>query len=487
MRKFRKFLLYTLLAATACTLSAAAGDVLTFDDLVASLEDNNTTLLQSIEGYRTSSLDVKDAKANYHPQITYTLAGSYVYSHQVMEMDTSSLTQDIPNLPLSIPLYTATGQGDPVLFLPVSSLSSMIPSSIEVPIDVSDPYFNAQISLVQPIWTWGKVGSSVEMYEEIESARALQIGDTEKRLITELKAYLASLYYLEKIDNVISELQADSQELVTLAQDSSDAGALLAVDAAKARVTASQIDVSRTQIQTQIESILTSIETLTGINDITADMIDFTPDEDYFREMAEADRTMLLAMATSGSQASMQMLDHMINAAQAASKAADRSMYWYPDIALSVSANYTAPMTSKWADNSSWGVTVAVGLQGTLWDGGKKLNDQDRAESAAVSAQISRSEAVNTIKTTLTENLNTIDLALASIDYQEANIELLTSELELEEKKLELGASSRSDVLNKRIELNQARIEELTNRISLASAVYTVEYLTGYVPDTVSD
>ena len=468
MRKFRKFLLYTMLAASACTLNAAAGDTLTFNDLVASLEDNNTTLLQSIEDYRTSSLDVKDAKANYHPQITYTLAGSYVYNHQVMELDTSSLGNKLSDVPYSVYIQNPFFPDDinNALAVPVSVLGSMIPSSVEVPIDVSDPYFNAQISLVQPIWTWGKVGSSVEMYEEIESARALQIGDTEKRLITELKAYLASLYYLEKIDNVLSELQVDSQELVTLAQDSSDAGALLAVDAAKARVTASQI---------------------TGINDITADMINFTPDEDYFREMAEIDRTMLLAMATSGSQASMQMLDHMINAAQAASKAADRSMYWYPDIALSVSANYTAPMTSKWADNSSWGVTVAVGLQGTLWDGGKKLNDQDRAESAAASAQISRSEAVNTIKTTLNENLNTIDLALANIDYQKANIELLTSELELEEKKLELGASSRSNVLNKRIELNQARIEEITSRISLASAVYTVEYLTGYVPDAVSD
>lgn len=470
-----------MLAASACALSAAAGDTLTFDDLVASLENNNTTLLQSIEDYRTATLDVKDAKANYHPQITYTIAGSYVYNHQVMSMSTDSIKNDMNGEIISIPI------GGMSIPIDLDDIASQLPNEIDLPIPVSDPYFNAQISLVQPIWTWGKVGSSIEMYEEIESARALQIGDTEKRLITELKAYLASLYYLEKIDNVLSELQADSQELVTLAQDSSDAGALLAVDAAKARVTASQIDVSRTQIQTQMESILTSIETLTCINDITADMIDFTPDENYFKEMAEIDRTMLLAMATGGSQASMQMLTHMINAAQAASKAADRSMYWYPDIALSVSANYTAPMTSKWADNSSWGVTVAVGLQGTLWDGGKKLNDQDRAESAAASAQISRNEAVSTIKTTLTENLNTIDLALANIDYQEANIELLTSELELEEKKLELGASSRSDVLNKRIELNQARIEEITNRISLASAVYTVEYLTGYVPDTVSD
>ena len=41
MRKLGKFLLYTLLAAAACTLSAAAGDTLTFDDLVASLEVQN--------------------------------------------------------------------------------------------------------------------------------------------------------------------------------------------------------------------------------------------------------------------------------------------------------------------------------------------------------------------------------------------------------------------------------------------------------------
>ena len=104
MRKFRKFLLYTLLVvvAAACTLSAAAGDTLTFDDLVASLEDNNTTLLQSIEDYRTSSLDVKDAKANYHPQITYTIAGSYVYNHQVMELDTSSLGNKLSDVPYSV-------------------------------------------------------------------------------------------------------------------------------------------------------------------------------------------------------------------------------------------------------------------------------------------------------------------------------------------------------------------------------------------------
>ena len=35
--------------------------------------------------------------------------------------------------------------------------------------------------------------------------------------------------------------------------------------------------------------------------------------------------------------------------------------------------------------------------------------------------------------------------------------------------------------------LDRLKDTEITSRINLASAVYTVEYLTGYVPDTVSD
>ena len=198
------------------------------------------------------------------------------------------------------------------------------------------------------------------------------------------------------------------------------------------------------------------------------------------RALAQADRTMLEAMATSAGQNSMQMLTHMINATQAAKKAADRSMYVVPDIALSVSANYTAPLTSSFIDSSSWSVTVAVALQGTIWDGGKNLSARDKAESAASSAEISRKEAVNTIKTTLTQNFAAMDLALAQIDYQSANIEMLDSQLELEKTRYEYGAASRQDVLEKQLECAQAEIERLNAFISLAGSAYTVEYLTGF-------
>ena len=462
----------TLLVLVSIILPLAAQDQnkVTYEELRAGMSSSSTDIMQVVEDYKSASADLREAKSNLHPQITYTLAGSYVYNHQVMDLDMTDIKKEISGMNMEI--YNQT--------IPLAPLASQINDNISYPIDISDPYLNASVSLIQPIYTWGKLTSSIDMYEEIEAARALQIGDTEARLDATLKAYLSSLYYLRQVSERLEGMKEDTNQLVQLAEDSSEAGVILSQDAAQARVSARQIDMTLTQVRTQMDTILSQIEVMTGYVNLTADMIDYTPDEDGMRALAQADRAMLEAMATSAGQNSMQMLTHMINATQAAKKAADRSMYVVPDIALSVSANYTAPLTSSFIDNSSWSVTVAVALQGTIWDGGKNLSARDKAESAASSAEISRKEAVNTIKTTLARNFAAMDLALAQIDYQSANIEMLDSQLELEKTRYEYGAASRQDVLEKQLECAQAEIERLNAFISLAGSAYTVEYLTGF-------
>lgn len=462
----------TLLVLVSIILPLAAQDQnkVTYEELRAGMSSSSTDIMQAVEDYKSASADLREAKSNLHPQITYTLAGSYVYNHQVMDLDMTDIKKEISGMNMEI--YNQT--------IPLAPLASQINDNISYPIDISDPYLNASVSLIQPIYTWGKLTSSIDMYEEIEAARALQIGDTEARLDATLKAYLSSLYYLRQVSERLEGMKEDTNQLVQLAKDSSEAGLILSQDAAQSRVSARQIDMTLTQVRTQMDTILSQIEVMTGYGNLTADMIDYTPDEDGMRALAQADRTMLEAMATSAGQNSMQMLTHMINATQAAKKAADRSMYVVPDIALSVSANYTAPLTSSFIDNSSWSVTVAVALQGTIWDGGKNMSARDKAESAASSAEISRKEAVNTIKTTLAQNFAAMDLALAQIDYQSANIEMLDSQLELEKTRYEYGAASRQDVLEKQLECAQAEIERLNAFITLAGSAYTVEYLTGF-------
>ena len=464
----------------AAAIPAMADDTkLTYDDLRSSMSANNTALLSAGEEYTSALIDVEDAKSNYHPQIGYTVAGSYVLNHQTMDLDLGGIKEwargqepvkietNIMGGPISVPFA-------------MSSITDTLPDSYNMVVDVSDPYLSASISLVQPIYTWGKVTSNVKMNEEIAQAKALQIGDTQAQLDAHLKASLASLYYLKDFDDILQEMKSDADELVDIARSGSEAGVTLSQDVALAQVGAKQLELAIVQVRTQVDTLVSQLETLTGIRGLTPEMIDYVPDEDFYDRIAHADRRTLELQATGNGQATMQMLDHMVSATQYAQKAADRSMYVVPDIALSVSADYSAPMTRDFVEQSAWGVTVAVALQGTIWDGGQRLNDRDRAESATRSAQIARQQAVETIRTTLAQNFASIDLALARIDYQDADIAMLEDQLAVEETKLEYGTGSRQDVIQKRIELNQAKLDRLTSRITLATSCHTVEYLTGF-------
>ena len=464
----------------AAAIPATADDTkLTYDDLRASMSVNNTALLSAGEEYTSALIDVEDAKSNYHPQIGYTVAGSYVLNHQTMDLDLGGIKEWARGQePVKIET-NIMGTPIPVPFA-MSSVTDTLPDSYNMVVDVSDPYLSASISLVQPIYTWGKITSNVKMNEEIAQAKALQIGNTQAQLDAQLKASLASLYYLKDFDDILQEMKSDADELVDIARSGSEAGVALSQDVAQAQVGAKQLELAIVQVRTQVDTLVSQLETLTGIRGLTPEMIDYVPDEDFYDRIANADRRILELQATGNGQATMQMLDHMVSATQYAQKAADRSMYVVPDIALSVSADYSAPMTRDFVEHSAWGVTVAVALQGTIWDGGQRLNDRDRAESATRSAQIARQQAVDTIRTTLAQNFASIDLALARIDYQDADIAMLEDQLAVEETKLEYGTGSRQDVIQQRIELNQAKLDRLTSRITLATSCHTVEYLTGF-------
>ena len=194
----------------AAAIPATADDMkLTYDDLRSSMSVNNTALLSAGEEYTSALIDVEDAKSNYHPQVGYTVAGSYVLNHQTMDLDLGGIKEWARGQePIKIET-NIMGRPIPVPFA-MSSITDTLPDSYNMVVDVSDPYLSASISLVQPIYTWGKVTSNVKMNEEIAQAKAMQIGDTQAQLDAQLKALLASLYYLKDFDDILQEMKSDA-------------------------------------------------------------------------------------------------------------------------------------------------------------------------------------------------------------------------------------------------------------------------------------
>ena len=450
----KKTVLTSILCLTLLLPLAAGEGSYGYSELKSSLKANSTSLQSAVETVKQAKLDTKDAKANYHPTIDLTVSGSYIIN------PIGPITVNASELGLPYNQYITLYDG------------------------MESTLYQTQLSIQQPIFTWGKISNAVKAYEEIEAVRGLQLTDTENQLDAELKTRLAAMYYMDEMIGLLSEQKAYADRLVELATSAFEQGMLLEQDLLETRIEALQLDVTISEINAQYASNLTSLRTMTGLLDLKKEDISFTPDEEAFRRLAEQDRNVLMKSATSQSQPTLQMLSHMQSAMEYSEKVSRASVYWKPDFALQVTASYGGSrlplVETDWYRQDDYNGMITVAFKTTLWDGGKALNGIKRAESNTQSAVISRDEAVNTIITTLTEQFSAMDMAISKIAYLDLKEETLISKVSQKETLQQYGSASESDVLQAKIELNTCRLERIQEKMKLSQAAYLIEYLSSH-------
>ena len=241
MRKLAWLLL--LLPAILMPLSASY----TLCDLIASMEINNTDLRKADQAIVQSELDVKDAKAAYLPAIDLTLTGMYMPNPLIDDIVVN--TNDI-----------LTQLGRPPL---------MQGYDIKLYDGMESTYYNASISITQPLITWGKITNSVKLYETVSDAMRIQRSDKEKQLIVELKARLAALYYIDEAMKLLDQTIETSGRLVALARSGEEEGAVLSSDVIDAEIQARQAELSKKELEGERISLMEALRTLTGIKDLS--------------------------------------------------------------------------------------------------------------------------------------------------------------------------------------------------------------------------
>ena len=236
-------------------------------------------------------------------------------------------------------------------------------------------------------------------------------------------------------------------------------------------------------MDSQYLTVLEGLRTLTGIPDLTMDMIDYVPDEAVIDSVLAIGEDRLSGMASDPSRLSLQMLDGMKAVQGYTKKIAQGSIYGKPDIALQVSASYGGSIDSNWLDGDTWGVNITLALKTTLWDGGKKLNDIKRADHDAASASIDYDSAVRTIEETVSTTYAAAELSKEKIAYGEMKLDLDELKADKERNAFSIGSSSESNVIQAELQVIQDRIEIITERIALSQSVYTLMYLSGLDAD----
>lgn len=427
------------------------------------MTSNNSELLSLEEEYRRSELDVKDAYAGLGPTIDLQVSGTYMINPPV-----GSVYVNVDDIINSIQWPSGVkpaGNGQ----------------YIKVYDGMENTLYNFQLSMMQPLFTWGKITNAISLYKQISQIKQTQIDSKLQQLETELKTRLVTLSYLNSINDIIEEEKVYVERLVQVSEDSEKSGMLLHQDVVDARIQAKELEIAQQDLQEQINNQLLELIRSTGLDELTLEQIDFVIDEDEINSILNGNREEMQDKALSGTQLSIKLLTQLKAVNETAVKIAKGYENWKPDIALQATASYGGsrfPFAEpNWLRKDDYSANISIGIKTTVWDGGKKLRDVSRKMSETRTADINQLDARSSIKKTLNEQWNTADVCTMKMEYQDLKIEASDSKIIQKETVFKTGYGSETDVLNAKIERCNQLIEKEKQALTRAAACMTIGYL----------
>lgn len=450
-----------------CGLFAQEKKMYSFEDLANGLKNNNFQLMLLQEEYYRSTLDLNDAKANAGPTVDFQMSGTLMQNK------------------LAEPLYINTKEFYDEIYNEMELPSDLKPDyegkDIKVFDGIDNTLYNFQVSITQPIFTWGKLFNSIKLYEQISNIKELQIISTQEQLLNELKIRLVSLIRLREIINLIEEAETFSNRMIELSVNAEKAGMLIHQDVVDAQVQSKQLSITKQEIYMQIDTQLEEIVKLTGIQNLTFENIQYVVEENEIMSVMSSDRKEILENALSGEKKSIMILTKLESVSVLAEKIAKGALYWKPDVALQLSGGYGGSkfpfIQEGWQDTNDFSYSISVGIKTTFWDGGKKARDVSRKISETKTAKINQSDARAQITQTLDTQWNTVDLCTLKIDYQDLKIESAQAKIKLKENEYQNGYGTEADVLTAKIDLCNQKIEKVNQTLSRDIACLTIKYL----------
>ena len=435
------------------------------EDLLSATHMNHPELLKLQEEYKRSLLDVKDAWWSLGPTVDLQASGTYMLNPPLGAMYIN--TDDIINA---------------IQWNGVKPRNSG--QRIKIYDGMENTLYNFELTLTQPVFTWGKITNAIKLYKQVSEIKLSQITQQTAQLETELKTRLISLYYLNKILEIIDEEETYTDRMVEVSENAEKVGMILHQDVVDAKIQAKELEIAKQDLLEQINDQLLELKRTSGIELLSLDDInfDFVAElEESFASLMEKDPSELESQALSGNQSSIKILTQLEGVSQTAEKIARGYENWKPDLALQMSGGYSGSrfplFEPNWRRKDDYSLNISIGLKATIWDGGKKVRDVSRKVSESETAQINKANARSTISKTFNSQWNAAQVCKMKIEYQELKLESAAAKISQKEQIYESGYGSETDVLSAKIEHCNAQIEKEKQALTRAAACLTIEYL----------
>lgn len=437
----------------------------TLESLLSATRQNHPEILKLQQEYQRSLLDLQDAWWSLGPTVDMQISGTYMV-----------------NPPLD------------ALYINVDDIINSIqwngsrPSSrgqyVKVFDGMENTLYNFQMSMTQPVFTWGKITNAIKLYKQISEIKQTQIVQQTQQLETELKTRLISLYYLDRILKIIDEEETYTNRMVEVSEKAEKTGMLLHQDLVDAKIQAKELEIARQDLIEQINNQLLELERTCGLTGLSPENIsyDFVPNFiKTFEELLQNDPAKLEEEILSGNQTSIKMLTQMQDISKTAEKISRGYENWKPDLALQMTGGYSGSrfplLEPNWLRKDDYSLNISIGIKTTIWDGGKKVRDVSRKKSEVQTAEINKNDARSNLSKTFNTQWNSAQVCSMKIEYQDLKIESATSKIAQKQQIYESGYGSETDLLSAKIERCNAQIEKEKQALSQAAACLTIFFL----------
>ena len=433
--------------------------------LLYATQQNHPELLKLQEEYKRSLLDVKDAWASLGPTLDLQASGTYMLNPPVGPMYIN--TDDIINsIQWNGVTPARTGQ------------------YVKIFDGMENTLYNFELTLTQPLFTWGKIANSIKLYKQISAIKQNQIAQQTAQLETELKTRLLSLYYLNKIMKILDEEGSYAERMVQVSEDAEKSGMLLHQEVVDAKIQAKELEIAKQDLLEQIDEQLLELGRITGISIESSQHINYDFVQsllDDFDRLLQTEHAVLEEEILSANQSAIKLVTQLEDVSKIAESISRGYENWKPDFALQMSGGYAGSrfplFEPNWLRKDDYSLNVTIGLKATVWDGGKKLRDVSRKVSEVKTAQITTSDTRSSISKTFDSQWNTTQVCTMKIEYQDLKIESATAKINQKQQMFDSGYGSETDVLSEKIERCNAQIEKEKQTLSRAIACLTIEYL----------
>ena len=433
--------------------------------LLYATQQNHPELLKLQEEYKRSLLDVKDAWASLGPTLDLQTSGTYMLNPPVGPVYIN--TDDIINsIQWNGVAPARTGQ------------------YVKIFDGMENTLYNFELTLTQPLFTWGKIANSIKLYKQISAIKQNQIAQQTAQLETELKTRLISLYYLNMIMKILDEEQSYAERMVQVSEDAEKSGMLLHQEVVDAKIQAKELEIAKQDLLEQIDEQLLELGRITGISIESSQHINYDFVQsllDDFDRLLQTEHAVLEEEILSANQSAIKLVTQLEDVSKIAESISRGYENWKPDFALQMSGGYAGSrfplFEPNWLRKDDYSLNITIGLKATVWDGGKKLRDVSRKVSEVKTAQITTSDTRSSISKTFDSQWNTTQVCTMKIEYQDLKIESATAKINQKQQMFDSGYGSETDVLSAKIERCNAQIEKEKQTLSRAIACLTIEYL----------